>query len=184
MVYCTLVFRFVHLLVTRLDIISPVAPSLWAGSRRDWGGGVEGAQPQPQPQFLGDPACRLSPPFYLSLVLNTIIFNNLLELSLIDVVIYKWSWIELLVGSYCLCAHVTTVLCTCASPLHGVWCILRFCTTHPLLRARDGKDEFFHCGEDSVTGAEIYTWLGCHGYPLPVASFVAWHSPFSKVLPS
>ena len=45
--------------------------------------------------------------------------------------------------------------------------------THPLLKARYGKDEFFHCGEDSVTGAKIDTWLGCHGYLLPIASFAS-----------
>ena len=124
--------------------------------------------------FTGNEAWhhQCSPPFYLSVVLNPRILNDLLELSLIDVVIYKLSWKELLVGSYGLCTHATTI-CACASPLHGVCCILCFCPTHPLLKARYGKDEFFHCGEDSVTGAEIDTWLGCHGYLLPIASFAS-----------
>ena len=47
---------------------------------------------------------------------------------------------------------------------------LRFCPTHPLLRARDGKYKFLHC-EESVAGAEVDPWLGYHGYLLPITSF-------------
>ena len=35
----------------------------------------------------------------------------------------------------------------------------------------DCKNKFFHC-EDSVTGAEVDLWPGCHGYLLPFTTFV------------
>ena len=60
------------------------------------------------------------------------------------------------------------VLCLC--------CILRFCPTHPFLRARDGTYQFNHC-EGSVTYAKVAMVTSCQSLALPIASFAVWLLP-------
>ena len=68
------------------------------------------------------------------------------------------------VSSYCYCV-CTTVVCTSlvfwlCLPSNAFFSL---CLTHPLLRATDGMHKFIHC-EESVTGAMVEPWLGCHGH--------------------
>ena len=84
----------------------------------------------------------------------------------------KLTWKVLPGSTFCHCTHTVMVVCAHAWPLRKVCCILHFCPTHTLLRARDGIVRI------SFSTVKTRLPLANHSLAIPITWSAAWHIIF------